>query len=311
MPQGLTESGRGADNVKPSWQEIRLAIVGGDRRELEVANVLSGWGAQVRAVGLPWPDEVSWLANQPEDTMAWANVVLTPVGGTDPFGRVAYSIVNGAQEPLLLSGELFAALHPGTLWLIGLAQPFLREAAARYGFRLVEFRERDDFAIANSVPTAEGAIQMAIEHTDITLHEARVLVLGYGRTAHPLAQRLRALGSCVTVVARSTVDRVRAQAEGMRALPFSDFPAAAVPCDVVFNTVPAPVLSESTLATLRPLLVIDLASAPGGTDFKAARRLGIEALLAPGLPGIVAPKTAGRIVAATVAAILEEERSLV
>jgi dipicolinate synthase subunit A len=44
-------------------------------------------------------------------------------------------------------------------------------------------------------------------------------------------------------------------------------------------------------------VVIDLASAPGGTDFNAARELGLKAELAPGLPGIVAPVTAGRIIA--------------
>jgi dipicolinate synthase subunit A len=43
--------------------------------------------------------------------------------------------------------------------------------------------------------------------------------------------------------------------------------------------------------------IIDLASKPGGTDFRFAEKRGIKALLAPGLPGIVAPKTAGRIIA--------------
>ncbi len=37
-------------------------------------------------------------------------------------------------------------------------------------------------------------------------------------------------------------------------------------------------------------LVIDLASKPGGTDFRYAEKRGVKALLAPGLPGIVAPK---------------------
>ena len=44
-------------------------------------------------------------------------------------------------------------------------------------------------------------------------------------------------------------------------------------------------------------LIIDLASKPGGTDFRYAEKRGIKALLAPSLPGIVAPKTAGQILA--------------
>ncbi|MDI5787499.1 hypothetical protein PO124_00265 [Bacillus licheniformis] len=43
-------------------------------------------------------------------------------------------------------------------------------------------------------------------------------------------------------------------------------------------------------------LILDLATRPGGTDL-ICRKQGIKALLAPGLPGIVAPKTAGQIIA--------------
>jgi dipicolinate synthase subunit A len=75
--------------------------------------------------------------------------------------------------------------------------------------------------------------------------------------------------------------------------------------DVVFNTVPAPVLGEAALRKARPgILIIDIASQPGGTDFKAAEALGIKALLTPGLPGKAAPVSAGRILAAVVPRLL-------
>ena len=45
-----------------------------------------------------------------------------------------------------------------------------------------------------------------------------------------------------------------------------------------------------------PAEVVYLYNGPGGTDFKYAEKQGIKALLAPGLPGIVAPKTAGQII---------------
>ncbi|COH28164.1 Stage V sporulation protein FA [Streptococcus pneumoniae] len=51
-------------------------------------------------------------------------------------------------------------------------------------------------------------------------------------------------------------------------------------------------------------LVIDLASKPGGTDFRYAEKRGVKALLAPGLPGIVAPKTAGQILANVLSQLL-------
>jgi dipicolinate synthase subunit A len=54
-------------------------------------------------------------------------------------------------------------------------------------------------------------------------------------------------------------------------------------------------------------VIIDLASKPGGTDFRFAERRGIKAILAPGLPGIVAPKTAGRILASIVSQIIMQD----
>ena len=53
-------------------------------------------------------------------------------------------------------------------------------------------------------------------------------------------------------------------------------------------------------------LVIDLASKPGGVDFKAASELGVKVVWALGLPGKVAPISAGRIIADTVMNILSE-----
>jgi dipicolinate synthase subunit A len=54
-------------------------------------------------------------------------------------------------------------------------------------------------------------------------------------------------------------------------------------------------------------LIIDLASKPGGTDFRYAEKRGVKALLAPSLPGIVAPKSAGQILGNVLAQLLEED----
>ncbi|MEG2939200.1 MAG: dipicolinate synthase subunit DpsA, partial [Oscillospiraceae bacterium] len=52
--------------------------------------------------------------------------------------------------------------------------------------------------------------------------------------------------------------------------------------------------------------VLDLASAPGGTDFEYAKRNGFDTELALSLPGRVAPKTAGGIIKDTVLNMIEE-----
>ena len=287
---------------------LRVVILGGDRRELEVARILDALGARVRAVGLPWPDAVSWTANRLEEAAAWADCLVAPVGGTDDVGNVLYCITDDTQPPPRVTAEVVGRIRPGALFFIGKAAPYLRELCRRQEVRLVEFRERDEFAVLNSVPTAEGAIQMAMEHTDITLHGSELLVLGYGRCGRTLAGMLRGLGAHTWVAAREAALAARAAVDGHRILEWGELKGRIGTMEVVFNTVPAVVLPEEVLAHAEgELVVVDLASAPGGVDFLAARRLGIRAYLAPGLPGIVAPKTAGRIVAKVILQFLARE----
>ncbi len=79
---------------------------------------------------------------------------------------------------------------------------------------------------------------------------------------------------------------------------------------IVINTVPAPMLTAARVAGMKPdALILDLASAPGGTDFEAARAFGIRALTAPGLPGKWSPQTAAEAVRDAVYNILEDEKA--
>ena len=55
-------------------------------------------------------------------------------------------------------------------------------------------------------------------------------------------------------------------------------------------------------------LVLDLASAPGGVDFEAARAFGIRCAAAPGLPGKWSPEAAAGAVRRAVYQIMEAEK---
>lgn len=285
----------------------RVAIIGGDRRESVVADILAGLGAQVRAVGLMWPDEATAVANGLPETFAWADIVILPVAGTDEVGRILSWEAAWPDEPARLTDDILGRARPGAVLLIGRAHPSLWERAHRHGIRLYEFRERDDFAVLNSVPSAEGAIQLAMERTAITLHGSASLVLGYGRTGQTLARMLRGIGAFTTVAARRPEVMARIMECGYRPIPFRDLREEIRHQEVIFNTVPAPVLREDVLSAVQPsAVIIDLATAPGGTDFVAAKRLGLQAVLAPGLPGIVAPRSAGRIMAEVILNLLAE-----
>lgn len=94
---------------------------------------------------------------------------------------------------------------------------------------------------------------------------------------------------------------------GLAAVPLGELLAVLPGFDVVVNTIPAPVLGERELAAMPGgSLVVDLASLPGGTDFEAARELGVNAIHALSLPARCAPVTAGEFVARAVLAMLQE-----
>ena len=159
----------------------------------------------------------------------------------------------------------------------------------------------------NALPTAEGAIQLAMEHLPITIHGARVLVTGFGRVGRLTAQRFAALGAKVCVAARKYEQLAWAQAMGFGAQELSHLAGWLCGYDLVVNTVPAPVLGETELKDLWPdCLIIDLASKPGGVDRKAADRLGRQVIWALSLPGKVAPVTAGGAIRSTIYNMLHE-----
>jgi len=158
----------------------------------------------------------------------------------------------------------------------------------------------------NAVPTAEGAIQIALEQMPVTLWGANCLLLGCGRIAKLLAQRLQGLGAQVCIAARKYGDRAWAEASGWQALPIDQLNGRLRDVQVVFNTVPSLILERSLLAQLpKDCLCIDLASRPG-LDFEAARELGLHCVWARGLPGKVAPVTAAAAIRNTLYHILEE-----
>ena len=139
-------------------------------------------------------------------------------------------------------------------------------------------------------------------HSPYRLHGAPCLVIGYGHIGRVLANKLHGLSARVTVAARRPSDRAMAEAFGLEADETGRY-ARGLSYHFVFNTVPAPVLTQDQLAALLPgCLLLELASAPGGIP--ACTRTDVTRIDAPGLPGRFCPASAG---AAYAAAILEQE----
>ncbi|MFC5532509.1 dipicolinate synthase subunit DpsA [Cohnella yongneupensis] len=286
----------------------QIVLAGGDARQLEVIRRLTELDAIVTLCGfdrLDTPFSGVVKADWTPDILQNADALVLPAVGTDDDGTI--STIFTDLELKLTDAHLSVA--PKTCKIItGMAKPYLRKLCEKHLLALVELFERDDVAIYNSIPTAEGALMMAIQNTDITIHNSNCMVLGLGRTGFTMARTLQALGARVKVGVRRDESFARAFEVGFEPFYMPEIARLAGNIDLIFNTIPTMIVTAQVIAQL-PLraCIIDLASKPGGTDFRFAEKRGIKALLAPGLPGIVAPKTAGRIIANSLIQIILED----
>ncbi len=215
--------------------------------------------------------------------------------------------VNAPQllRPILMK-DLFRLMNNRQLLLGGKIGEKARTMLEVYGIPYVDYLTREEFEIANAIPTAEGAIQIAMEELPITLHGANAVVTGYGRIGRYLSGLLLGLGAKTTVFARKASDMALIKAAGLTAAPYKLLPEAAAYADVIFNTVPAKIIGKSVLANMRGGLIIDLAGGGGGVDGETAGEIGVSVIRALGLPGKVAPVTAGEIIKETIYNIFRE-----
>ncbi|MFC5648970.1 dipicolinate synthase subunit DpsA [Paenibacillus solisilvae] len=287
---------------------VQVVLLGGDARQLEVIRKLTELDALVTVAGfdqLHTPLDGAVKAEMSPELFDSADALILPAVGTDDDGKI---IAVFSDRELILTDDHIARLPKHCTIYTGMAKSYLRLLCDKHNIRLIELFDRDDVAIYNSIPTAEGAIMMAIQNTDITIHGSSSMVLGIGRTGFTLARSLQGLGAKVKVGVRREEHFARAQEMGFEPFFIHALQQHVVNIDLLFNTIPTMIVTAQIIANLPSrAVIIDLASKPGGTDFRFAEKRGIKALLAPGLPGIVAPKTAGRIIADCLSRLILED----
>jgi len=287
---------------------MQIAVIGGDARQLEIIRKLTELDAKLSLIGFEQLDHAfTGAVKEKLDEVDFSNIdsLILPVPGTNLEGQVETIFSN---EKVILTGDMLMKSPEHCTIYSGISNSYLNGITKQAKRTLVQLFERDDVAIYNSIPTVEGTIMMAIQHTDFTIHGSNVIVLGLGRVGMSVARTFAALGAKVMVGARKSEHLARITEMGLTPFHFNELEGAVKDVDILINTVPYPIVSAMVISKMPAhTLIIDLASKPGGTDFRYAEKRGIKALLAPGLPGIVAPKTAGQILANVLAQLLQDD----
>jgi dipicolinate synthase subunit A len=287
---------------------MQIAVIGGDARQLEIIRKLTELDARLSLIGFEQLDHAFTGAVKEkldEVDFSTMDTLILPVPGTNLEGQVETIFSN---EKVILTADIISKTPEHCTIYSGISNAYLNGITKEAKRTLIQLFERDDVAIYNSIPTVEGTIMMAIQHTDFTIHGSNITVLGLGRVGMSVARTFAALGANVKVGARKSEHLARITEMGLTPFHLKDLENEVNNSDILINTAPHLIVTARVISKLPShTLIIDLASKPGGTDFRYAEKRGIKALLAPGLPGIVAPKTAGQILANVLAQLLQDD----
>ncbi len=188
---------------------LHLVVAGGDLRQIYAAETLAKSFA-VTLLGfdsgipdLPCGVDAKQIAELKDE--ADALILPMPAADEDEVLPAPYS-----RTPLALS-DVLPRVRQGGCVLGGRITERVRRRIGAVGLRVTDYAEDEAFAVRNAVPTAEGAIQIAMQELPVTLHGLPCLILGAGRLSRALVPRLCGLGAQVTVAARRFSDLAWAQ----------------------------------------------------------------------------------------------------
>ena len=275
------------------WSKLVIGMLGGDKREQEIARRAGATGADVRAYGFPWPDTdipgVKHIAD-PAAVLKGARFALFPIPGISASGAL---FAPAAAAPIIPDRAMLEGMAPRAHIILGWADKNLKAHCDALSIKLHEYEWDRSLMLQRTPAIIEGLLKIVIENTATTIHNAQACVVGQGTIGAVLARYLVALGAHTHVAARNAEQRSAAYVAGAMPHRLDELPQLAPQLDLLFSTVPTRVVGEDVLSRMKPsAFVADLAAPPGGVDFDAAKRLGITAVWARGL-GSRAPITVG------------------
>jgi len=281
----------------------KFAILGGDQRSVELAYSLLDDGNEVNIYGF---NKLNLFLNERaklHEAIIDSDVVVGPL----PFSEDNKALKAPFFTGEIQINEVINLLSKKQIFTAGKINKEFQDLAKENGLVSVDYFAREEMQVLNAIPTAEGAIQVAMEQTKITLHGSNTLVLGYGRIGKALSKMLYGIGANVYVEARNYGDLAWIKNNGYIPISLKELQYYLSKMDVVFNTIPHIILDEALLNKLnKNSLIIDVASKPGGVDVESVKSMKIKLISALALPGKVAPVSAARIIKDTIYNIIEE-----
>lgn len=285
--------------------EKAITVVGGDLRIVKLIEMLINDGYKVYTYALENSEELLSLDGVEmcptlEEAVSYSKVVVGPVPLSSDRRRISSPFGRNFVEL-----EHFVDAMKGKYLIAGNIN--ITEQLEGMGVQYTDLLKREEFSVLNTIATAEGTIQIAMEETQRTVHGTNVLIMGFGRIGKVLAKMLDGIGAKVSCEARKDEDISWIKAYGYNPIHLNDLNENLNKFDIIINTIPFQLLDSDRLDLVKnDAVIIDLASNPGGVDRKAAREKGIKVIWALSLPAKVAPLTSAEFIKETLYHVLKE-----
>lgn len=268
---------------------MKLFLVGGDRRQQYLQENFRAEGFFTYSFGLFKEDSKEKFLEKLQ--MEYAPTVLLPLPSTKDSQHI---FAPQCLSPLSFE-TLLAHLH-GPARILGFSIPKTWCQMARDRGFIIEDLYHEAVKIGNAKLTAAGAMQLLQSILKEPLLKKHVAILGFGRIGKELFSLLEPYAKETSLFLRNETMRASLQIQGKRAFSMDALEQELPQMDVLFNTVPSPILTTSLLEkTKENSILIELASSPFGFSLEEAKKMGRTAILAGGLPGKYYPMEASAI----------------
>ncbi len=277
---------------------MKIACIGGDRRQTEIALYMQSKGHSTVTFGLPKNENLTAVGTLFE-AVSDCDVCILPL----PVSRDGTTVNAPLTGDVIFLQDIMLC-RPKHIFG-GIIKPELRAELQNRNIEYNDYFDSESLTIKNAVLTAEAAVAIAINCTDFSIFGSKSLVLGYGRIGRQLAKYLRALGSEVTATSRNDSILSTIEADGITPLETSKAAEICGRFDYIFNTAPSPLLNQKFLEGCKSSVFIEDLATDSGLDLAAAHKLNINAAVYGGLPGKHSPVKAGQFIAQEILLFLE------
>ncbi len=279
---------------------MKILFLGGDKRQLEVINNLIRKQHEIDVVGYDKVNLPKAIMKQKINKVKISDyqVIFFPVSGVKKNFEIKTDF---SSKRLIVPSNLLEKVREDVLIFTGIKTPELNNMLKIANKKVIVLMEDDEVKKENSIPTVEGIIGDLIYNTDYTINQAKILVFGYGNVGKLLVDKLKHLGAELIVGVIKEKDYQDLKQQQINVIYTNQIKAMQEVImnnniDIIVNTVPELILNKEYLKILnKKVYILDISSHPHGIDFKAAKELNLRTHLWMGVPSVVAPKTAGKI----------------